>query len=258
MICGELQVRLLGDFEVLADGVPVARWRAGKARNLLQYLITRRDTVVSRDVLSEVLWPGEDKSPGNSSLKVAAHALRKALADGPLTSGVRVEYQDFGYVLRASGIWVDCEAFRGHATRGFTLEQRGDRAAAVREYKAAAALYRGPFLPSEEARWAETERAWHQSTGLKVVQRLAALAIKGGDDFGAIEWCRRASEIDPYNERTYRLMMELHGKRGDLGMALKWYSVCESRLHDELGVPVSGETRSVLSSVMKRCDVAAP
>lgn len=68
----------------------------------------------------------------------------------------------------------------------------------------------------------------------------------------------RASEIDPYNERTYRLMMELHGKRGDLGMALKWYSVCESRLHDELGVPVSGETRSVLSSVMKRCDVAAP
>ncbi|MFD7115470.1 BTAD domain-containing putative transcriptional regulator [Streptomyces sp. NPDC059883] len=236
----------------------ITRWRAGKARSMLQYLITRRGVVVPREILSEVLWPGEDKSPSSSSLKVAAHALRKALADGSLMderSGVRVEYQDFGYILRAPVAWVDCEAFRGHAKRGMSFERQGDRAAAIREYESAVSLYRGPFLPAEESRWAEEERVWYQSTALKVVQRLGALAVECGDDFGAIEWCQRASDIDPYNEGTYRLMMEIHGKRGELGMALKWYSVCESRLLGELGVSVSGETRMALSAVMRRCDV---
>lgn len=248
-----VEARMLGTFQVSVGGHEVRHWRAGKARSLMQYLIIRRNTVVSRDVLNEALWPGDDGPAGYSSLKVAAHALRKTVVgvDGNAHgTPVSVDFEDFGYVLRAEDAWTDVDAFEQHAHAGAEAEAREDAAGAVREFKAAAALYRGSFLDGEDATWVVEQRVWYQAIALKVYQRLARLALESGNEFEAIKWCRRAVELDPCNERNYQTLMRLHARGGELGMALKWYAQCESRLERELGVAVSEATRRTLVGIV--------
>lgn len=252
-----VEVRLLADFRLRVGGEEVRRWRAGKARSLFHYLIPRRGTIVPCERLNEVLWPGEYKARSNSSLKVAAHALRRVLHDAALAlpeAEVRLDFEDFGYVLRAPKVWVDIDAFADLAQRASALECGGKKAAAVACYKAAAAVYRGDFLPCETADWAEEQRAWLRSTYLTVVHRLGSLCVCEGDEFGAIAWYRKALEVDPFNEIAYQAMMQLHGRRGEMGMVMYWYSQCEARLERELGVPVSEQTRETVGNLLRTFD----
>lgn len=52
---GKLQVQTFGDFEVFADGHPV-RFRHGKTKELLAYLIDRRGAMCSNGELMGILW----------------------------------------------------------------------------------------------------------------------------------------------------------------------------------------------------------
>jgi two-component SAPR family response regulator len=225
----------------------------------MQYLITRRNTVVPRDTLNDALWPGETKPANYSSLKVAAHALRKTLSDdvGRHAEAATVEFQDFGYVLRAPNAWTDIESFEQHTRAGWAAYRREDVELATKEFKAAAALYRGEFLPGEDAPWVVEQQVWFQAAALKVFQRLAGLALAAGNEFEAIEWCRRAVDLDPCNERTYQILMNLHANGGELGMALKWYSLCEWRLREDLGVNVSDATRHTLTRIVHRSQMTS-
>lgn len=72
-----------------------------KEYQLLEVLLRRKDTVVSRAQLSDTLWHG-DSNPDSNAMEVHVAALRRklALADGaPRLQTVR----GFGYILRDAG-----------------------------------------------------------------------------------------------------------------------------------------------------------
>src|ERR1700722_3927002 len=75
----DISIHTLGTFELAFKGRPVERWRAGKARNLLQFLLLRPGRVVARDSIFQSLWPEVGWSKESSLLKVAAHMLRGIL-----------------------------------------------------------------------------------------------------------------------------------------------------------------------------------
>src|SRR5690349_15899341 len=74
-----IRVRSLGTFELDIHGSLVRRWQAGKARNLLQLLLLQRGKPLSKETLYQSLWPEAEWSSSSSSLKVAAHVLRRIL-----------------------------------------------------------------------------------------------------------------------------------------------------------------------------------
>lgn len=253
-----MEVRLLGPAEVRVAGAPVTKWRAGKTRTLLQYLALRRGTVVPRSELLDVLWPDGERGGGNASLKVAIHALRKALRDcsaGLSRPVAEVRFVDFGYELVADELSVDSKEFAAAAREGSALEEAGDIDGACSAYERALAIYRGPFLPEDDSEWAREERMWTESRCLKVLCRLGAIAAQKGQDLVVIDYCRRVIDLDPYHEQAYRTMMEIHGRSRELGMALRWYSECEKRMKG-LGVPPSASTRQSLAQVLALCDVS--
>ncbi|MEO3785202.1 BTAD domain-containing putative transcriptional regulator [Actinocorallia sp. B10E7] len=243
----------MGRFSVSIRGREIHQWRAGKARNLFQYLIVNRGRVVPKLKLYDALWPRREWSPHSSSLKVAVHALRRILesaADADLA--LSIGHQDFGYILHTGKIWVDVDEFEARLEEGRAAAQAGDKAAALAAYSSAMHLYQDGFLIGESADWIDEQREWCKALALPALTWLAEEAFARDDLNDLIRWCRRIIEIDPYHERAYQLMIMAHGKRGNLGSARRWYGMCMTRLREDFGVEPSEFTRQIYQRVLRR------
>ncbi|MCY0949306.1 AfsR/SARP family transcriptional regulator [Streptomyces sp. H27-S2] len=247
-----VRVRFLGDFELTVNGAPVERWRAGKARGLFQYLVVHRGQMLTRDRLYESLWPGTDSTVG-SSLKVAAHALRRVLdahPDHPGDSGIRLVYRDFGYVLHVNGLWSDLDRFQELVHTGLRASVARDAPLARTLLRAALDLYGGEFLRGESADWVVEQREYLRALALRALGVLRTDAEAREDSVELIELCMRTLEIDRHHEETYRALMSAHGRRGELACVRRWYELCARRMRDELAVAPGHETQLLLRTLI--------
>ncbi|MBT2369832.1 winged helix-turn-helix domain-containing protein [Streptomyces sp. ISL-10] len=248
-----VRIRFLGDFELTVNGTPVRHWRAGKARGLFQYLVIHRGQTLTRDRLYEALWPRSDRSAGGSSLKVAAHALRRVLdahPDNPEDSGIRLHYRDFGYVLDIAELWSDVDRFQELVHTGLRAASAGDRGLARGQLRAALSLYGGEFLRGESADWVVEQREYLRSLALRALDVLRTDAAEREDFPDLIETCRRTLGIDRHHEETYRALMAAHGRRGEHACVRNWYELCARRLRDDLAVAPSRETDQLLAAIL--------
>src|SRR5262245_38721589 len=132
MSASVITIRSLGLFELAVGGNPVRRWQAGKARALLQLMLLHQGRILSREKLHESLWPDVPRKSGSSSLKVAAHVLRRVLdaegasADsGAGSSSLRLVTQEPGYLLEARNVWIDFEVFGRLLNQARDAQQNG-------------------------------------------------------------------------------------------------------------------------------------
>ncbi|MFG2012758.1 BTAD domain-containing putative transcriptional regulator [Micromonospora sp. NPDC048868] len=237
----DIQINSFGAFRLTCAGRTVERWRAGKAKSLLQYLLLRRGRVVARDNLYEALWPDAPWSTNSSSLKVAVHMLRQTLswaqdrrAEATRQSRLQLLTRESGYVLEAENVWLDFEAFDqlvelGHAAQ---LEHRD----ATEPYRRAVELYHGDFLADADTDWAATHREWLRSRLLCALSFLTDRAMAAGDHLSVLRWCQRTLEIEPFHEQSYRALILVHGQQGQLTQVYRWHQLCASRLREGLQV----------------------
>lgn len=242
-----VEVRCLGGFGVTVDGVPVPRWRAGKARNLFQFLLVNRNRLMPGDRLREVLWPG---TPQSSALKVAVHAVRRVLDE--LSADLTIVQDGGGYLLRATAVSVDAERVEALAGQAHAAARVGDQARALRLHSAVAHHYTGEFLIGEHADWVTQHREWLRATVLHSLRTLREHALRHGDFPDVLATCRRILELDPYAEDAYQSLMVWHARRGELGRVRSWYDLCEGRLGEQLDVEPSSRTKRILLDAMRR------
>ncbi|HEV2087563.1 MAG TPA: BTAD domain-containing putative transcriptional regulator [Cryptosporangiaceae bacterium] len=234
-----ISVRTLGAFELSFGDRPVGRWKAGKSRSLLQFLLLRPGRIVPRGVLYEALWPDAPWSKNSSSLKVAAHMLRTILEQsqnqGAATgSALQLLTRESGYVLEADRVSVDFDAFVRLADQAHAAQCRDDRTGAAALYREAVAHYQGDFLPDVSYDWACVEREWLRSRLLCALTVLTEADIESGDHVGVIRWCRRMLEAEPLHEETYRALILVHAHLGQLTQVHRWYRLCADLLHEHL------------------------
>ncbi|MFJ5294412.1 BTAD domain-containing putative transcriptional regulator [Streptomyces sp. NPDC088348] len=252
-----ISVSTLGSFELAFRGRPVQRWRAGKTRDLFQFLLLRRGVVVPREALHESLWPGSSWSANSSSLKVAVHTLRKVLAtcqtppEETNSPSLRLATRETGYILQATGLWVDFEVFDDLVDQGHRAESAAAHREASRHYRAAAELYGGDFLAGAPMEWANVQREWLRGRFLYVLQRLAETSLAEGDSLSVMRYCRRTIEIEPYREESYRMLMYTHAELGQLNQVHRWYEICTTRLHQDLQIDPAPATRRTYSRAMQ-------
>ena len=227
-------VHTFGAFELTYGDRPVERWKAGKSRSLLQFLLLRPGRIVSRDVLYDALWPDAPRSKDSSSLKVAAHMLRTILeANGP---ALQLVTRESGYLLAAHDVSVDFDDFVALADRAHAAQLSGDRAGAAELYRRAVARCTGDFLPDVTYDWAAVEREWLRSRLLCALTYLTEADLGRGDHVGVIRWCRRMLEAEPLHEPTYRALILVHAHLGQLAQVDRWYRLCSFLLRRHLQV----------------------
>jgi DNA-binding SARP family transcriptional activator len=241
-------VHFLGTFSLTVNGSTVRQWRAGKARNLFQYLILNKDQLVTRERLYDALWP-EAEWAGGSSLKVAAHALRRVLQahpDRPGDTGIRILYRDFGYLIQVDDLWSDVEEFQRLVRAGLRADREGDAERTSTCLRQALTLYQGEFLEGETAAWAVEQREYLKSLALRALDVIRDEAEREDDFDELLQACRQTLGIDRYHEETYRVLMAAHGRRGELDQVRSWYELCSRRLREDLAVAPAQETEHAL------------
>jgi len=234
------RVLVLGPFTLERDGVAIdtSKWQR-RVGSLFKLLATAPDRRRLRDEVIDVLWPDSAPEAGAGNLRIVAHRLRLALGGGeplPVLS-------EHGWItLNPAYSWeVDLHQFEEMA------RPAGDDVAALEK---TVALYRGePLLEERYEDWAGPIRERAQRVWRDLQLHLATVHQTHGSHEDAIRSFERVLEADPLDEEALRgLLTALYsaGRRTD---ALRRYQQFEQRLAEELGVPPSAETMTVVQQL---------
>ncbi|MDA8323907.1 MAG: AAA family ATPase [Actinomycetota bacterium] len=171
-----VRIWLLGRFAVDHDGHEVAAREFGGAlaRRLLRMLALRRGTLVSKDLIADMLWPATPPADPAANIEVLVSRLRRALGDrGMIRTGPG------GYLLPDGPCcWVDAEAFLA-AVRAGRSGLRGTPVAALASFRDALGIWRGEPLPEDAyADWAQADRRQLALAHLEALDGAAAAALE--------------------------------------------------------------------------------
>lgn len=247
-----LELTLLGPPRAARDGVPVTFHRH-QTLALLAYLAVA-DQPYSRDALAVFLWPAMDEQDAHGALRRILYDLGRTIGKGWL------DLRDGQVQLPAQpGLWVDVRRFHdlvaqvaihGHPSH----ECCHDCLAAL---TGASGLYRDNFLAGFTLQGSVEFDAWQTLTteNLRlqlagVLERLATALAAGGEVDLALLHARRWLALDPLNEASCCLLMQLYASAGDRAAAARQYERCVRALAAELGIEPAPETTALLRALI--------
>ena len=234
------RLHVLGSPNVLGpDGAPVPLLSSQpKLLGLLAYLMvpdpggSRR-----RDTLLAMFWPELDDAGARHALSQALSVMRRHLGPEVMDGKWRDRI-----VVSADALWCDAAAFRLAAEQGRDEE--------------ALRLYTGPLLDglnvsdaADFERWVDQERRELTRLAVRTALRLCGNA---SDPAAACHWARQATRLDPYDEVAWRQLLAALDAGGDRAAALAEYERLQRRLHQDLEVAPSPETRRLIEAIRAR------
>ena len=218
-----VQLRVLGDLELVVDGRPVesTALRRRDPSRLLKYLALAARRRAHREQVIDALWPDAPPPSIANHLHKAAHFVRKAtgVADSLVISGDTVA------LFPHAEVEIDAITFEQLAIDGLA---RDDRDAIER----ALACYRGDLLPFDPYE----DWAFHPRQRLQLRHR-ELLRRSGRFD--------QLIALDPTDEDGHVGVMRGLLRRGDRPGVLRQFDALASVLEQELGVGPSVEACSV-------------
>jgi len=249
-------VQTLGDFVVTVCGTQIRRWKAGRARQLFQYLLANSGRPVPRTTLIEAIWGESAARCPDVSLKVAVCMLRSILAevDDPAEDGrspsLRIVSHPASYALETDDTFVDVDQFERAIAVGESIEITGNNDQASRYYRRAVDLYTGPYLPECNEPWAMIRRERLQDSLLHALDQLAMDSEQRGDQIETFNLHQRMLEIDPCREASYRALMRYHASAQQPSRVEHWYLTCVEQLQTRLGLEPDSQTRRMFYEAM--------
>ncbi len=246
----ELEVRLLGSFEVSVDGRDLGGWRSNRARMLFAYLALNRPEPVSRLQLMALFWPDHSEERAENNLSLTAMAARRLLKSASPDMGDIIAVRNGAYSLDA-GVWLDVDAFTTAAGRAGSLEARGLRAEAAETLDEARSLYHGQLLPSDLYEdWTVEPRQRLDDLYTDAMMRRGRLARLDRDFELSVDLGRRLLERDPASEEAHRQMVLDYLELGQRTRALRQIELCRAALRRHLGVEPDERTQAVFRRVL--------
>src|SRR5271166_5759031 len=247
-----MRVRLFGELEAVAAGVPVPV-RGAKQRALLALLALRPGQPVSADRLIDVLWgDGQAANPANA-LQAQIGQLRRTLGPAAILT------TEAGYALDAGPEDVDVVRFEQLVAQGRRLAEAGQPAGASAALGEALGLRRGePLADFTYAGFFDAERARLDELTLVAIETRAGadLALgRHGELAAELEaWCR----AHPLRERLWELLILALYQAGRQAEALAAYTDVRDRLAGELGIDPGPSLRDLQARILAQDPSLSP
>jgi class 3 adenylate cyclase len=233
-----LQVRLLGQFDIRADGKRV-EISSRAAQSLLAYLMLTAGIAHRRERLAGLLWPDTSDDNARHNLRTELWRVRKAIG--------RQLSTDTDYIL-AEELTV---TFNPEADHWLDVTQLERPDLDLQSLISSLSLYQGELLPGFYDDWIGLERERIQSVfEIKMGQLLDQL-VAAEHWTAAQEWSERWLALGNTPEPAYRALMLAYGARGDMTRVASVYQHCVDDLHEQLGVEPSAETRALYDGLLK-------
>ncbi|MFH8471685.1 BTAD domain-containing putative transcriptional regulator [Streptomyces sp. NPDC018000] len=238
---GALSLSLLGPLSGSVDGRPLPLGPR-KQRLVLAMLLSRPNTPVPVDVLTDAVWPDAPPRTARKNLQVYVSSTRTLLGawcpGGPDGGDrERLVHSCGGYLLRVGEDELDTLRFRSLATAGRRAADDGDPRTAAGLLRSALDLWQGPPLrdlrDSPEVA-AEAERL--EARCLTVHEDWAETEISLGGASAVVDGLRDLAERHPLRERIRTAWMDALHRTGRRAEALAVYDDYRQLLARELGL----------------------
>jgi predicted ATPase/DNA-binding SARP family transcriptional activator len=237
-----LEIRVLGPFEVLADGKP-ADVGGSKRQALLAMLALRKGRVVGVDALVDGLWGEELPAAPRNALHHHIARLRGALGEEAIVGS------SDGYAL--SGARLDAARFEELLAETRAALREGDLFAALDAVDAGLALWRGPALQVLGATtWFGAEARRLETLRVDALEEHFEVRLALGEHRELVSELRAALADNPYRERLWgQLMLALYrsGRQAD---ALEAFQEARRVLGEELGLEPGPDLRRLQEAIL--------
>lgn len=254
MANAKIKVKMFGNFEILVGGnvvLPQLR-QAKKTSQLLEYLILKKDRAVPHEELLEMLWSDKENRNPATALRTLLHRYRSLVEQSGLP-----ELENSILTARGAYQWnsnMDCEIdvfeferlCQEARTPGMSNRERIER------YLQMLQLYTGPLLSnSAEEMWVVPKSVYYHDLFLESVFTLLDL-LKEEEEYDVIvQVCRKAMDVDMFDERLHLELMMALVKTGKKREALSQYYFATDLHYKQLGIQPSGEIRAVYKLIVQ-------
>jgi len=241
---------ILGRLTVEHDGKDVTP-TAPKVRQVLAFLLARRNQIVGFSELVDELWPDGPPRSAMTTVQTYIYKLRKDVLD--LSGTAQLTTESGGYLLTVPDDAVDEHRFETLRREGRRAHDRGDLEAAFDLLTRALAFWRGPallgvrtgdLLAAHVARLQEDRLAAHS---LRV-----EVAMQLGRHEELTRELRGLVADYPFHERLHAHLMTALDRCGRRYEALQVYRRFRDRLVEELGLEPSAEIQQLQRALLSR------
>ena len=237
-----LEIRILGPFDVRADGTP-ADVGGSKRQALLAMLALRKGRVVDVDGLVDGLWGEELPAAPRNALHHHIARLRAALGEESIVGSPD------GYALEDAH--VDAVRFEELLAETRSALREGDVAAAADVVASALALWRGPALQGlTGTAWFSAEARRLETLRIDALEEDFEVRLALGEHRELAPALRSALADHPFRERLWgQLMLALYrsGRQAD---ALETFQEARRLLADELGLEPGPDLRGLQEAIL--------
>ena len=232
MIPVELEIRLLGQANALAAGVPLKFAKRSTTLAMLGLLVLRRAQPVSRTFLAYTLFPDSEEEQALTELRRYLYLAGKTLPSPPSGEPWFV---------------VDAETIRWNESSGAFVDviEFERLAADESSYAAAVELYGGELLEDSYDDWIVAERERLRTLYLARLGDLVERHRRARDYVNALAYANRILAADCWREDVVRQVMSIRYASGDASGALAEFDRFAKRLRDEMGVVPMPDTLAV-------------
>src|SRR6185503_16824392 len=211
-----LEIRLLGQFTVDAEGLPV-EMLSRPAQSLLAYLALHAGTAQRREKLAGMFWPEATESNARSNLRHALWRTRKAIGASSQTERDYLEADDLTITFETNGdCWLDVAI----------LEQKSSESGSTDALIEAVLVYRGDLLPGFYDEWVVLERERLQAIFERKMQMLLERLLEARRWPETLEWGECWIALGHTPEPAYRALMVAHSELGDRSSVVAVYQRC--------------------------------
>lgn len=221
----EIQFQLLGGYE-LTGPHGVIKWSTHKAGELFAYLWIHRQGNVG--VILNDLFPHSNYEKGKQYLHTTVYQIRKTLRNANLGDNIEVTFDRENYRLESRGIISDTEIFLESATSAL-LDNQTDG------LRAAAALYTGDLLLSNDSLWLYSIRDKFRTLHINLLEQLTLSLVQNGRAYEAEEYAVRLVELEPLEEGYCLQLISIYYSMGKPIKAQRRFTQFRDIYEAELG-----------------------
>jgi DNA-binding SARP family transcriptional activator/predicted negative regulator of RcsB-dependent stress response len=238
--------RTTSDWETVTESA----WQHQRVRALLGCLVSNSGRKLTREQITEAIWPDLDFETASSRLDRAVYSLRQLFEPSrnrPATSPFLLTEREVLVLAGQSDIWIDADAFEQLLTKASESDDPGEQERLLDE---AATLYGGDFLPEERRiEWTLARRESLHRGWIGMLLDLADCRSSRNALTSAIEPLDRLLSVDPTNEAAVQRLIKLLAQLGRRGEALRAYKRLTSFLQQEYRIAPLPETRALYEAL---------
>ncbi len=248
-----LYVTFFGEFTLSCSKLdkPAAAHGQSSRRvwTFLQYLCAFHQRGVSQEDIIEAVWGEAEVADPVGALKTILHRARMVLEGLGFPDGKKV-------LLYRRGCYSWSPEVELHLDTE-ELDRLYARFSAAPEESLSDVLeflprYGGDFLPDEDVNsWALSLRTFYHTRYLQISWGAAKLLQGQGRFSEAIDICRTATTLDPYDERAQLLLIRLLHASGATQTALRHYRTISELYMNQLGVSPSPEMVALYQEISR-------